>query len=162
MTDEEFVHEIYALSYRRLVGQLFAVCGELPTAEDVVQEAFVRAVAQSQTFRRLDNPEAWLYRVALNVHHSRWRRIKTYAGLLPKLAPRANGLELSPDHVVLVAALRRLPAAQSEAIVLHHVADLPVHEVAATLGVPVGTVKARLARGRTALAEMLTEEDHHA
>ena len=54
MTNEEFVHEIYALSYRRLVGQLFVVCGELPTAEDVVQEAFVRAVAQGSAFRKLD------------------------------------------------------------------------------------------------------------
>ncbi len=162
MTDDEFVHEIYALSYRRLVGQLYAVCTDLATAEDVVQEAFVRAVAQRRTFRKLDNPEAWLYRVALNVHHSRWRRMKTYVGLQPKLTPAPNALELSPDHVALVAALKGLPLAQREAIVLHHIADLPVHEIAATLGIPVGTVKARLSRGRSALAEVLTEEDNHA
>ena len=54
-------------------------------------------------------------------------------------------------------ALRRLPDAQREAIALHHLADLPVHEVAATLGVPTGTVKARLSRGRAALATLLTE-----
>ena len=54
-------------------------------------------------------------------------------------------------------ALRRLPEAQREAIALHHLADLPVHEVAATLGVPTGTVKARLSRGRAALATLLTE-----
>ena len=54
-----------------------------------------------------------------------------------------------------MAALRRLPAAQREAIALHHLADLPVAEVALTLGVPEGTVKARLARGRAALAVLL-------
>lgn len=162
MTDDEFVQEIYALSYRRLVGQLYAVCSDLATAEDVVQEAFVRAVAQRRTFRKLDNPEAWLYRVALNVHHSKWRRMKTYVGLQHKVTPTATELQLSPDHVALVAALRSLPASQREAIVLHHIADLPVHEIAATLGIPAGTIKARLSRGRSALADVLTEEDHHA
>ena len=62
-----------------------------------------------------------------------------------------------------MAALRRLPAAQREAIALHHLADLPVAEVAQTLGVPEGTVKARLSRGRAALAELLepSKEDDH-
>jgi DNA-directed RNA polymerase specialized sigma24 family protein len=52
---------------------------------------------------------------------------------------------LSADRVALLAALRRLAPPTREAVVLHHLADLPVVEVAATLGVPVGTVKARLA-----------------
>ena len=60
-----------------------------------------------------------------------------------------------PDHVALVHALRELPEAQRRAIVLHHMCDLPVVEVAAETGVPVGTVKARLSRGRTALMSLL-------
>ncbi len=166
MTNEEFVQEVYGASYRRLVGQLYAVCGDLPTAEDIVQEAFVRAVAHARTFRKTDNPEAWLRRVALNVHHSRWRRMKRHAGLTARITPRPEteyGYELSPDHVALVRALAELPSAQREAVVLHHVADLPVHEIAASLGVPSGTVKARLVRGRAALATALAEreEGHH-
>src|SRR4051812_23648938 len=107
MTDEEFVNEIYGAGYRRLVSQLYAVCGDLPTAEDVVQEAFVRAVAHARTFRKLDNHEAWLYRVAVNVHHSRWRRAKRFVGLAPRLveADVGRGPELSADHVSLMAAL---------------------------------------------------------
>ena len=65
--------------------------------------------------------------------------------------------ELSPDHVTLMAALERLPRAQREAIAMHDLADLPVHEIAATLGVPPGTVKARLSRGRAALADLLSD-----
>jgi RNA polymerase sigma-70 factor (ECF subfamily) len=61
--------------------------------------------------------------------------------------------------VALLAALRRLAPPTREAVVLHHLADLPVGEVAATLGVPVGTVKARLARGRAALARFLADDD---
>jgi RNA polymerase sigma-70 factor (ECF subfamily) len=60
--------------------------------------------------------------------------------------------------VALVAALKKLPEAQRLAIVLHHVADLSVEEVAAETGAPVGTVKARLSRGRAALAVLLSEE----
>lgn len=64
-----------------------------------------------------------------------------------------------PDHVALVVALRRLPEAQRRAVVLHHVAGLPVADVAAETGVPVGTVKARLSRGRAALAVLLDSEE---
>jgi RNA polymerase sigma-70 factor (ECF subfamily) len=65
--------------------------------------------------------------------------------------------DLPEDRISLMAALRVLPTAQREAIALHHLAGLPVAEVALTLGVPEGTVKARLARGRAALATLLSE-----
>jgi DNA-directed RNA polymerase specialized sigma24 family protein len=69
---------------------------------------------------------------------------------------------LTADRVALLAALRRLPMPTREAVVLYHLADLPVDEVPATLGVPVGTVKARLSRGRTALAAFLSDHDRTA
>jgi len=59
--------------------------------------------------------------------------------------------------MALMAAMRRLPAAQREAIALHYLADLPINEVATATGVPVGTVKARLSRGRAALAVLLAD-----
>ena len=62
-------------------------------------------------------------------------------------------------HVALVAALKQLPEAQRQALVLHHIADLPVHDVAREVGVPEGTIKARLSRGRAALAALLADED---
>jgi RNA polymerase sigma-70 factor, ECF subfamily len=64
---------------------------------------------------------------------------------------------LDPNRVALVTALQRLSRATRETIVLHHIADLSVHEVAEALGVPVGTVKARLSRGRAMLATLLNE-----
>ena len=57
-----------------------------------------------------------------------------------------------PDAVALIAALARLPGPQRTAVVLHHLVGLPVAEVAREIGVPEGTVKARLSRGRRALA----------
>ena len=61
------------------------------------------------------------------------------------------------DNVALVTALKAIPEAQRRAIVLHHLAGLSVAEVASETGSPEGTVKARLARGRTALAALLAD-----
>ncbi|WP_278258912.1 sigma factor-like helix-turn-helix DNA-binding protein [Nocardioides convexus] len=95
------------------------------------------------------------YRLAV----SRWRRRKR-GERSPDRALQGNGTvaALDESHVALVAALRRLPEAQRQALVLHHIADLPVHQVAAEVGVPEGTIKARLSRGRTALAALLADE----
>lgn len=160
---EDLVERLYDSSYPRLVGQLYGVCGDLAEAEDVVQEAFVRAVQHGSRFARMDNPEGWLRTVAVNVARTRHRRRQVGDLLLRRSAvsPASTGehADDTDGRDRLVAALRRLPAAQREAIALHYLADLPLHEVAATVGSPVGTVKARLSRGRTALAVLLADDD---
>jgi RNA polymerase sigma-70 factor (ECF subfamily) len=154
------IQELYAASYRRLLGQLIGVTGNVVEAEDVVQEAFVRGLDHPRRLLGADNPEAWLRTVAVNLARSRWRRAQRLVGLAPRLvdAPRESDTD---GHVVLLQAVRALPAGQREAIALHHLADLPVEQVAATLGVPTGTVKARLSRGRAALSALLVKEEPH-
>jgi RNA polymerase sigma-70 factor (ECF subfamily) len=159
MQGEELVRELYDASYRRLVGQLTAVTGSREEAEDVVQEAFARALLHARDLAHLENPEAWLRTVAVNHARSRWRRVRRFVGLLPDLVPDASDGADTPAALDLLAALRALPTGQREAIALHHLLDLPVGEVAATLGVPTGTVKARLARGRATLATRLGDAD---
>lgn len=152
----DMVRELYEGCYRRLVGQLFALCGNLGEAEDAVQEAFVRAVEKPRRFAQLENPEAWLRTVALNAVRGRYRRATRFHGLLSRAGvPETTMPGLSADRVALVGALRQLPYEQREAVVLHHIVDLPVREIAAQLSVPEGTVKARLARGRAALAPLV-------
>jgi RNA polymerase sigma-70 factor (ECF subfamily) len=159
------LEEVFNGSYRRLVGQLYGVCGDLAEAEDVVSEAFVRAADRPGTFEATANPEAWLRTVAVNVVRTRHRRrvvgerlrLRSAAVTEPVHPPLAEG------RIELVQALRRLPNEQREALALHYLADLPIAEVAETTGVAVGTVKARLSRGRTALAAVLdAEETEHA
>lgn len=160
MQDEQFLREVYEGSYRRLVGGIYGMCGDLATAEEIVQEAFVRAIAARRDFRSVDNPEAWLRRVAINVYNSWWRRTRRGFELAAASAssdpPASPSADVVADHVALVGAMMRLPEAQREALALFYLLDLTVAEVAATLGVPDGTVKARLARGRQALGEMLS------
>lgn len=164
------LHECFDGSYRRLVSQLYGVCGCLTEAEDVVSEAFVRAASDPRRFEALDNPEAWLRTVAVNLARTRRRRQVLAERFARRAAPLARDAVLDGDTVDLMRALRALPATQREALALYYLADLSVDEVAATVGAPTGTVKARLARGRAALATSLAmtpnsrslEEQNHA
>ena len=153
---------VYAGQYRRLVALVTAVTGSLADAEEAVQEAFARALAPAGRREVLADPEAWLYRVAVTLARSRWRRARHGRRLAIELAEAENRIPEPPDptdaRLALLDALRRLPFEQREAIVLHHLADLPVADVAVRVGAPVGTVKARLARGRDALAKLLTRD----
>jgi RNA polymerase sigma-70 factor (ECF subfamily) len=155
VAESAYVREIYEASYRRLVAQAYAVAGDRVEAEDAVQEAFARAVAAGGRFRRVDNPEAWLRTVAINVIRRRWRRARLFSSLSPRLATPADVPGITADHVAVVEALRALPFQQREVIALFYLADLSVQEIAATLNVADGTVKSRLNRGRTALADLL-------
>ena len=93
----------------------------------MVAEAFARAVQHQRTFVRLDNPEAWLRTVAVNVSRTRHRRAKRFVHRQQEVARHPA---LDDERLALMAALRKLPGAQREAIALHYLADLPIHEVA--------------------------------
>lgn len=149
----------YSASFSRVVGQVYAMCGDFSEAQDCVQEAFVRAWDHRRQLDRAHAPEAWVRTVAWRLAVSRWRRARR--ALAP--ADRARQAAASPpepdvNHTALVAALRQIPEEQRRAIVLHHLCDLSVAEVAMETGVAVGTVKARLSRGRTGLAGLLRDE----
>lgn len=149
----------YSASFPRVVGHVYAMCGDLAEAQDCVQEAFVRAWDRRRQLSAAGSPEAWVRTVAWRLAISRWRRMRR--ALAP---PDRSNLPPAPaepdvDHAALVAALKRIPAEQRRAIVLHHLCDLSVAEVAAETGAPAGTVKARLSRGRAALSVLLSTDE---
>lgn len=150
--------EFYAATAPRVTRHVYALCGDLAEAQDVVADAYARAWQRWATVSTYDRPEAWVRQVAHRLAISRWRR--TRIGRLAwqrYTAGTGHVPDMSPDVVMLVTAMRKLPAAQREVIVLHHLADMSVDDVAAELGIPVGTVKARLFRGRAALAALLDD-----
>jgi RNA polymerase sigma-70 factor (ECF subfamily) len=149
----------YTATYERLVGQLLVVTGSLQHAEDVVQEAFVRACGRWSYVRDYQVPEAWVRRVALNLAASGLRRARRRAALLVRLGPAAEVPALSVEAVALTRTLRKLPLRGRQVLVLHHLVGLPVQEIARELGVPVGTVTARLSRARATLARLLAAEE---
>jgi RNA polymerase sigma-70 factor, ECF subfamily len=148
----------YAAHFSSLTIQLYAYTGDLPTAQDVVQEAFCRALAQWKRTSRMDDPLAWVRRVAWNLATSQWRRART-AALFVRKHRMEHVPAPGPDRVALTAALATLPAQHRRVVVLHYLADQSVRDIAEQVGVPEGTVKAWLHRGRTALAARLAEEE---
>lgn len=154
MTEDEF-DAFYTAAFPRLTGQLSAFTGDHGEAQDVVQEAFVRAWDRRRNFLADEAPEAWIRTVAMRLAVSRWRRARRWLELVRRTPPPEFTPGPGPERTALVAALRQLPKAQRMAIVLHHLCDLSVEQVASETGAPVGTVKARLSRGRAALAKQL-------
>lgn len=146
--------------YPRLVALLVAVTGSRPVAEELAQEALLRAHVRWDRIVRYDRPGAWVRRVALNLasHHRNRRRSEQRAvDRLRRQRPSepyayADGSVAGDDFWALV---RRLPPRQAAAVALHHLEDRPVAEVAAILGCAQGTAKAHLHKGRAALARML-------
>ncbi len=158
MTDAADFDEFYAATARRVLGQVYLMTGDLHAAEDAVSEAYARAWERWTTVRRADSPEAWVRAVAARTAVSSWRKARNrlVAHGVANDEPRTP-LELTPDHVVLVAALRRIPAQQRIAIVLHYLVGRSVEDIASDTGAAPGTIKARLHRGRKALAQELTD-----
>jgi RNA polymerase sigma-70 factor, ECF subfamily len=156
--DEREFDDFYTASFPRVTGQVYAMIGNRDEAQECVQEAFARAWAHRRKLEHAEHPEAWVRTTAYRLAVSRWRR--TMRGRRPTdraLGAATHTAAPSESHVALVAALRQLPEAQRQALVLHHIADLSVHDVAREVGVPEGTIKARLSRGRAALAALLTD-----
>ncbi len=158
---DEAIGELYHACYRRLVTQVYAFTTDLSEAQDVVQEAFARALARPQGLTDVASPEAWLRTVAINVVRRRWRRRQLLDAILLRDRPVTRLVEAAPgpERSDLREALLSLPTNYREVIVLHYFADLPVDEIAELLDVPAGTVKSRLSRGRAAVAAWLG--DYH-
>ncbi|MFI6758723.1 SigE family RNA polymerase sigma factor [Micromonospora sp. NPDC050417] len=146
----------YHAHFRSLTVHLCAYTGDLGQAQELVQEAFCRAFARWDKVVRYDDPVAWVRRVAWNLATSRWRRLRTAQNYLRRqreeVVPGPN-----PDRVALTAALAQLPPKHRRAVVLHHLGDMSIAEIARQEGVAEGTVKSWLHRARAALAAELTD-----
>ncbi|GAB4048937.1 SigE family RNA polymerase sigma factor [Catellatospora paridis] len=149
--------EFYGASFHKLAGALYVYTGDLAEAQDVVQEAMIRALARWSTVSTYEEPAAWVRRVAWNLATSRWRRLRRGLELTARGHTEQHEPGPGPDRVAVVAALAQLPVRQRQAVILHYLEDLPVAEIAEIVGAAEGTVKSWLHRARTALAERLSD-----
>lgn len=157
VSDEADFDEFFGASFRRVVGQIYAMTGNLAEAEDAVAEAYARAWQRWDLLRGYTDPEAWIRTVAYRLAVSSWRKAVNRRAAHRRAAAGADLPAMSPDHLTLVSALRRISADQRRAIVLFHLVGLSISEIAAETGSPEGTVKSHLNRGRKALAPLVSE-----
>jgi RNA polymerase sigma-70 factor (ECF subfamily) len=153
---EEELEALFRAEYRGLVRALSVVAGDVESAADAVQDAFVQAHRHWSRVRRYDQPALWVRRTAvnriLNQHRSRRRRDAAVARLAGPASAGERDLDIGP-------AVAALPRRQRMAVALHYLADLPVGEVAAAMRVEPGTVKSHLHAARQSLAPLLEVRD---
>jgi RNA polymerase sigma-70 factor (ECF subfamily) len=147
--------EFFIAARPQLVGLGFALTGDVQVAHELAQEALVRSWLHWRKIRRYDDPTAWARRVVRNLAANHARHLRRAPSL-----PRLEHVDAPTlDRLALIEALGRLPGPQREALVLHDALGLPVAEVAIELGVPEGTVRSWLSRGRAVLAPILGVRD---
>jgi RNA polymerase sigma-70 factor, ECF subfamily len=154
MGDDGF-DEFYRASSRRVLRFAYAMTGDGETAQDLTQEAFIRAWRSWSRVSRYEHPESWVRVVVARLATDVWRRTRVrrrHEAALRPPEPIAGPSELT---VVLIGELRRLPPRQRHAFCLYYLLDLPVAQIAAEVGVSPGTVKSWLHRARAVLAHRL-------
>jgi RNA polymerase sigma-70 factor (sigma-E family) len=135
----------------RLAGRLVGAAD----AEDVAVEALARALARWERVHDLAHVDAWVMRVAANVALDRLRHRRRHPVLVPEPVPTPQ--DTTALRLTLQEALRRLPRRQSEVVTLRYLAELSEPEVAAALGLSLGTVKTHTRRGVAALRRRFGE-----
>jgi len=156
---QEAVALLHRDHYRSLVRLAALLLDDVGTSEEVVQDAFVK---MQLGWGRLADPErapAYLRSAVLNGARSRMRHRQVqdrHLEAVPPPAPSAeSGALVADEHDRVVAAVRRLPARQREAVVLRYYLDLSEAEMAAAMGISAGSVKTHVHRGLAALHETL-------
>jgi RNA polymerase sigma-70 factor (ECF subfamily) len=161
---------------RRHYGRVHAVCrrivGSTRDADDAAQEAMIRIVRSLDRFDGRAAFGTWAYRIATNTSLDELRKRKRRPQLHvvrddaddagpPEPADQLSHRQIDSvaDRMAIDAALAALPDEFRAAVVLRDVADLDYAEIADELGIPIGTVKSRIARGRRMLVEELGNRD---
>lgn len=149
---------LYQSDYSTVVGLTYALTGDRWVAEELAQEAFLRAHRDWTEVGVMTSPGGWVRRVAINLARSRWRRLRAEALAKLKIGSPDHAPSDPPDSSAEAfwAEVRRLPTRQAQAITLHYVEDMTVAEIANVLGIAAGTVKALLHQGRERLRRQLT------
>jgi RNA polymerase sigma-70 factor, ECF subfamily len=163
--------ELYGRVAPRLVGYLQRMCGERATAEDLVQQTFLKIHGARSAYVRGADPVPWMFAIARRTFLDEARRRKRARvqvpggdGHLPEVAAAMDGSPLAdprpaaPDPELVTAALdalQRLPPAQREALILTKMSGKSIAEAAAITGASAGAMKLRAHRAYVALRRAL-------
>jgi DNA-directed RNA polymerase specialized sigma24 family protein len=129
---------------------LCAVSGDREAAGEAVAEAFARALARWPRVSRMERPDGWVYKVALNLWKKECRRRGREANFV--VPAGTNGLDTDYE---IWAVVGKLPPRQREVLALRHIGQLSVAEMADVLGISVSTVTSTLTDARHNLTEAL-------
>jgi RNA polymerase sigma factor (sigma-70 family) len=154
--------EFFAEHYRSLARACLLLTGSAAEGEDLAQEAMARVLERWDRVSRMDRPEGYLFRTALNLHRNAVRRLAMAARrqVHREAAPETTADPDAPDRRLdLLRAIRSLPRAQREALVLVEWLGYSAEEAGGLLGIESASVRGRLHRAREALRERIGGTD---
>lgn len=155
---------------RAIYNFCFRRCGNWVVAEDLTSVVFLEAWRRRSIYLENQSALPWLYGIAVNVTRSQHRSLRRYQAALSRL-PAPDDIPDQADDVVgrgddedrireVLVAIRQLPQREQDVIALVAWEGLTYEEVAVALGIPVGTVRSRLSRGRHRLQELIDRSGH--
>jgi RNA polymerase sigma-70 factor (ECF subfamily) len=163
--DRNAFGELVRLYYPKVVRVVYRLCGDAGLAEDMAQEAFLRAWINLASFQPQSSWRNWLYRIAVNAALDVLRRKPEESledeeiQMIPDQAASPEAAVIEKERAArLHKAMRSLPEAARSVLVLREYGGLSYNEIASVLEVPVGTVMSRLNYARNRLREMLKEQ----
>jgi len=177
--DEAAFGEIVSRYRAKIYALVLQLLRNREDAEEVTQDAFIRAHRALAKFRGESSFSTWLYQIATNLARNRywywWRRKRnfavsfdapingdtdlTLADVIPAEVQAPDDVTVNEEFVGRIAAgMERLSSKHREVLVLRNVRNLAYEDIAQILGISVGTVKSRIARAREALREQLGED----
>ncbi len=135
-----------------------ALAGNRDDADDLVQDTLERACARSSLWRGVADMRAWLFGIMHNLHVDGVRRPRLHTVMLDEETPEVPVAPTQGERLAVLdlqAALEKLPVEQREVMLLVALEDMSYAEVAASLGIPIGSVMSRLSRGRVRLRSLM-------
>jgi RNA polymerase sigma-70 factor (sigma-E family) len=157
------VQALFVAHYDNLRRLAFILLGDADAAEEIVMDAFAKALSRWRIFKSVEAPAIYMRRMVINGCHTRHRRRKMEDNTLRLFQRRSERVaqwdaDVSTSSLALWSAVKQLPMRQRTCVVLRYLDDLPESEIAAVMDVPLGTVKSQLSRARRRLAESLGPE----
>jgi RNA polymerase sigma factor (sigma-70 family) len=158
--DETSAFEDFFLAeHERLFQALYLLTGDRHEADDLAQEALLRAYERWDRVGAMDSPAGYVYRTAMNLHRSRLRTLVVRARRVFAAVPGEDlSGSVAASHDVR-RALARLPRGQREALILVEWLGLASEEAGRVLGIDASSVRGRLHRGRASLRDLLGDRD---
>jgi len=160
MSPHKYVREVMLAAVPSLRAFAISLCGNVDRADDLVQETLLRALANLGSFEPGTNMSAWLFTILRNLFRSEYRKRRrevedvdgSYAEQLTSLPEQTGRLEMDEFR----EAIKLLPPEQREALILIGASGFSYEEAAQICECAIGTIKSRVNRARSRLAEVLS------
>ncbi|MEQ9423578.1 MAG: RNA polymerase sigma factor [Cyclobacteriaceae bacterium] len=152
--------QVFRLIYRELTPQLYRMAlrlsGDEAEAQDAVQETWLRAVSQLDTFKGKSQFKSWLVGILINCCREKFRQQRDVSDIDDVIEIRS--VETKIDSIDLENALNKMPYGYKEVLLLHDLEGYKHHEIGEMLGIAEGTSKSQLFNARKAMRKLLLEK----